>query len=96
MRVGYHSAVQKEVNRALRRYDEISLRLGDSFWEEVNRTIAAGAEKPLRFHPVLGDLRRANLKRFPYHVLYRVLSDGIRVIALRHHRQHPRTGLDRR
>ena len=96
MRVGYHSAVQKEVNRALRRYDEISRRLGDSFWEELNKTIATAADRPERFHPVLGDLRRANLKRFPYHVLYRVLPDRIRVVAVRHHKQHPRTGMGRR
>jgi hypothetical protein len=36
----------------------------------------------LRFRPYLRDLRRANLKRFPYHFLYRILSDRIRVIAV--------------
>jgi hypothetical protein len=29
MRVGYHSAGQKDVNRILRRYDKESSRLGD-------------------------------------------------------------------
>ena len=31
MRVGYHAAAQKDVNRILRRYDEESSRLGDEF-----------------------------------------------------------------
>ena len=35
MNVGYHPAVQKDVNRALGRYDQISARLGDEFWAEL-------------------------------------------------------------
>src|SRR5436189_2133743 len=66
MRVGYHSAVQKDVNCILRRYDKESSRLGDEFWDELNRYIKAAVANPLRFHPFISDLRRANLKRFPY------------------------------
>ena len=61
MRVGYHSAVQKDVNRILRRYDKESSRLGDEFWDELNRYIKAAVANPLRFHPFISDLRRANL-----------------------------------
>jgi plasmid stabilization system protein ParE len=96
MKVGYHSSVQNDVNRILRRYDKVSSRLGDEFWAELKRYIKAVADNPLRFHPSIGDLRRANLKRFPYHFLYRILSDRIRVIAVRHHKQHPQSGLRRR
>lgn len=96
MRVGCHAAVQKDVNRALRRCDKESSRLGDEFWDQLNRYIHAAATQPLRFHPFIRDLRRPNLKRFPYHFLYPVLSDRIRVIAVRHHRQNPRFGLQRR
>jgi plasmid stabilization system protein ParE len=96
MRVGYHASVQKDVNRILRRYDEVSSRLGDEFWAGLSRCIKAAAAHPLRFHPAVRDLRRANLKRFPYRVLYRVLSDRIRVTAVRHHQQDPRVSLQRR
>lgn len=75
MKVGYHPAVQKDVNRIPRRYDKVSSRLGDEFWEELRNHVTAAAENPLRFHPFIPDLRRANLKRFPYHFLYRILSD---------------------
>jgi plasmid stabilization system protein ParE len=96
MKVGYHPAVQQDVNRALRRYDKLSGRLGDEFWHELTARIEAAAANPLRFHPAVGDLRRANLKRFPYHFLYRILPDRIRVVAVRHHRQSPRFGRGRR
>lgn len=96
MKVGYHAAVQQDVNRVLCRYDAASSRLGDEFWNELQTTVQAAAANPLRFHPYVGDLRRANLNRFPYHVLYRVLPDRIRVTAVRHHRQNPRFALRRR
>ena len=64
MKVVYHAAVQQDVNRALRRYDKVSRRLGDEFWEELNTGIQSAADHPLRFHPHLRDLRRANLARF--------------------------------
>jgi toxin ParE1/3/4 len=95
MKVGYHPAVQKDVNRALRRYDQFSRRLGDEFWTELNKYIETAAANPSRFHAYLRDLRRANLKRFPYHFLYRIRSDRIRIIAVRHNKQRPTFGLQR-
>jgi hypothetical protein len=76
MRLGYHSAVQKDVNRILRRYDKVSGHLGDEFWSELQRYVKTAAANPSRFHPFIRDLCRANLKRFPYHFLYRILSDS--------------------
>ena len=95
MRVVYHPAAQKDVNRALRHYDARSERLGDEFWKELRHYIAMAAANPLRFHAYATGLRRANLKRFPFHVLYRVFPDRIRVIAVRHHKQSPKLGLTR-
>ena len=96
MNVGYHPAVQKDVNRILRRYDLASSRLGDEFWHELMKHIEVAAKNPFRFHPSVGELRRANLKRFPFHFLYRILPGRIRIIAVRHHRQHPRFALQRK
>ena len=92
MKVGYHPDVQKDVNRVLRRYDEVSNRLADEFWDELMWFIQMATENPSRFHPAVRDLRRANLKRFPYHFLFRVLPDRIRVTVVRHHKQGPRFG----
>jgi len=36
---GYHPAVQKDVNRVLRRYDKLSANLGDEFWAELQTCI---------------------------------------------------------
>lgn len=96
MKVVYHPAVQKDVSAILRYYDTISPRLGDEFWTELMESIESAAANPKRWRPVDKELRRVNLKRFPYHFLFRMLPDKIRVTAVRHHKQHPSRGIKRR
>ena len=80
---------------ALQRYDAVSQRLGEDFNAELRRMIAVAAAKPGRFHLLKPGFHRANLKRFPYHFIYRELPDGIRVTLVRHHKRHPGFGLER-
>lgn len=95
MRVEYHPAVEQDVGEALRRYDPVSQRLAEEFRAELRRVVAIAAAKPKRFHLIKPDFHRANLKRFPYHFIYRELADGIRVTLVRHHRRHPSFGMER-
>jgi len=95
VRIDYHPAVQQDVADALRRYDAVSQKLGEEFKAELRRLIAAAAEQPGRFHFAKPGFRRANLKRFPYHFIYRELSNGIRVTLVRHHRRNPEFGMKR-
>jgi toxin ParE1/3/4 len=96
MKVVYHPAVQGDVSRILRYYDSISGRLGDEFWDELNSFIQQAASNPQRFHFEARDRRRVNLRRFPYHFLFREVPDGIRITVIRHHKQRPGHGLKRR
>jgi len=93
--VQYHPAVEQDVADALRRYDEVSPILGDEFKKELRHFIRLAAANSGRFHPVSSKFRRANLKRFPYHFLYREIPDGIRITLVRHHKRHPDYGLYR-
>jgi len=95
MNVAYHPAVRRDVRNILRHYDGISTRLGDAFWDELLALIEQARAKPERFHPVHHGLRRANMKGFPYHFLYRVRPGGIRVIVVRHHERHSSYGAKR-
>ncbi len=96
MRVEFHPAVAQDVDDALRRYDAVSQRLGDEFKAELRRFIAVAAAKPGRFHLLKPGFHRANLKRFPYHFIYRELADGIRITLVRHHRRNPAFGMERK
>jgi plasmid stabilization system protein ParE len=95
MDVAYHPLVRTEVEEILAYYRRISPRLADEFRDELQATIDTAARSPLRFHPVGQGFRRANLARFPYHVLYEVHPDRLRVMLVRHNRRHPRYGLPR-
>lgn len=95
MSVEYHPAVEQDVAEALWRYDAVSQRLGEEFKAELRRVIAVAGAKPGRFHPIKPGFHRANLKRFPYHFIYRELAVGIRVTLVRHHRRDPNFGMER-
>jgi plasmid stabilization system protein ParE len=94
-RIYYHRLVAGDVRSALRYYREISPALGAAFREELQREIATAARKPLQYH-LVEEFRRLNLRRFPYHVLFQPMADGIRVMLVRHNRRHPSFGLPRR
>lgn len=96
MNVVYHPAVQREVTGILRHYDRVSGVLGDAFWDELMAAVESILKHPDRYRMVVGPLRRKNLARFPYHVLYRVMPDRIRITVVRHHRRDPSFGMDRR
>lgn len=67
-----------------------------NFWKELNFFINRARANPQRFHFEARNRRRVNLKRFPYHFLFREIAGGIRITVVRHHKQHPERGLDRR
>jgi len=96
MNVVYHPNVQQDVSRILRHYDEINPLLGDEFWTELILLIEKAAAHPTHFHFESPSRRRANLKRFPYHFLFREIGSDIRIIAVRGHKQHPRHASERR
>ena len=96
MKVVYHPAVQRDVSRILRHYDGINDRLGDEFWAELTSFINQAAANPQRFHFEARDRRRVNLRRFPYHFLFREIPGGLRITVVRHYKRHPDRGLERR
>ena len=96
MEVKYHPLVRQDVLEAARMYHDISPRLAEEFDADLKATIAKAAANPMRFHMADRGFRRANLKRFPYHFLYDIQPDFIRVMIVRHHKRHPELGLDRR
>lgn len=97
MNLIYHRNVQRDVSAVLAYYDEVGgPGLGDAFFEEFMAYVALALESPTRFHPIEGDLRRANLPRFPYHFLYRIHGDTLRILVVRHHHRDPAYGLRRK
>lgn len=70
--------------------------LGDAFRIEVAHASTRIGESPLHFPVVLRDLRRARILRFPYALYFRVMPDGIYVMACFHARRDARAMTRRR
>lgn len=69
--------------------------LADDFYQELRRLMQVAAARPESFSIRQNGLRRANLQRFPYHFLYRIADDTVRVLVVRHNRRHPSAGTHR-
>lgn len=91
-KIRYHKLVRGAVEEALAYYGCISPNLANAFREELASSVAAAAAQPLRFHPV-SEFRRINLKRFPYHVLFKCDAQVIRIMVVKHNKRHPNFGV---
>lgn len=96
MKLKLHSAIRREVRTVVQWYDRKSDRAGDEFIHEVNAALERISEAPTRFHLASGDVRRCNLERFPYHILFEIHLMHVHVLTVKHHRRHPDYGLKRR
>ena len=52
-------------------------------------------ENPKRHHFYAAELRRADLKPFPYHFLYRITATSVRIFVIRHNHRDPNFGTSR-
>lgn len=95
MEVTYHPLTRQDLIRILRYYRGVSERLPEEFRTELRSTIDRIASNPLRYTIVGDGVRRANLHRFPFNVLYEIQNDTVRVLVIRHHKRDPQFGLDR-
>lgn len=95
----FHRLVQKDMT-GIRRYyiEEAGEDLADRFYDRFMATIEKALSNPRHYHFLEKgrDIRRAPVKGFPYHFLYRETTFGIRVLVLRHDKRHWSFGLRRK
>jgi len=68
------------------------MRAAERFVEEVEAAVAATCGTPERWSRFDGEARRMLLRRYPYVVIYCVLTDRIQVLAVAHVGADPATG----
>jgi len=93
--VKLHQRVQFDLDEILKKYQKISPPLADDFFAEFQVALHNVARNPKLFHFDHSGLRRGNLERFPYHFLYDIRGDLIRVWVLRYNRRDPDLGTRR-
>lgn len=93
-RVRFEDEAEAEYRAAGRWYEERRTGLGLEFLDAVDATIdqivgLPHAGGPVRRLPSDLPVRRAPVKRFPYHVVYLEAETTIRILAVAHDRRRP-------
>lgn len=95
MQIIRHPELAEDVHNVTMHYAEVSERILAAFWNELDSIITSIEKHPESHHFDSCGLRRANFRKFPYHLLYEVENHRIFLLVLRHNRRHPNYGLDR-
>jgi hypothetical protein len=88
--VRYHQAAEEEL---LNEIGYLELRvpgLGRRFYAEVRRAESLLSEFPESGPEVLPAIRRHNLRKFPFSLIYSIEQDGLLILAVAHHSHRPR------
>ena len=97
MRLALHPKVYSDIDAIMTYYEEVAAtELANEFYAELRHFMLEAATRPQSFAVRQRDIRRVNLRRFPFHFLFRLVDDTVRVLVVRHHRRHPSLGTRRR
>jgi len=97
MRLVLHPKVYSDITQVMEYYEQVaSADLADEFYAEFHKLMREAAKRPESYPIRERDIRRANVRRFPYHFLFRVTGDAVRILVVRHHRREPSLGTERR
>ena len=97
MRVVLHPKVYSDIDQIMAYYEQIATPdLANDFYAELRQFMKAAAARSNSFAICKRDVRRVNLDRFPYHFLFRVVDDEVRILVVRHHSRRPSLGIRRR
>ncbi|MES2657844.1 MAG: type II toxin-antitoxin system RelE/ParE family toxin [Verrucomicrobiota bacterium] len=95
--ISFNRNVSRDLKDILSFYEEEGgAALADKFFELLMARIEQIRENPEQFPFSDLGIRRANLEQFPYHLLYRVNPERVRIFVLRHDSRKPSYGMRRR
>jgi plasmid stabilization system protein ParE len=90
-----HPDALLEAEDAATWYAARSGRAGSAFAAELDHALALVVDAPERWPQYLAGTRRVLLRRFPFHVVYRVEPAMVLVVAVAHGRRRPGYWRDR-
>lgn len=85
----FHPDADTEVTEAAEYYERRSAGLGSEMLDEVERALNQIATNPEACQLIGRRVRRKPLWRFPYHLIYAVYPDRIRIAAFAHQKRRP-------
>ena len=86
----FRPEVREELDDAYSWYEAQQSGVGDDFLICVDETMTRILQMPESYPVIYRDVRRAVVRRFPYAVYYRIVSEGTLVIAIFHGSRDPK------
>jgi len=101
MKLRIHPEAAADWRDATHWYESQRAGLGTEFFAEIDASFAMIADNPRLFRRLEtwtgdGDIRRFLVPRFPYAVVFEIVSDEIQVLAVAHTRRRPHYWAKRR
>ena len=97
MRLEFHKQIASDILRIMDYYEGAAgPELADEFYAELQLFFAKAVDSPESYSVRERDLRRVNLDRFPYHFLFRIVGDRVRILVVRHNKRRSSFGIRRR
>jgi plasmid stabilization system protein ParE len=97
MRLEFHPLARSDISRIMDYYKEAGgPEIADEFYSELWLFLRKAVSSPEVYAIRERDIRRVNLEKFPFHFLFRIVNDRVRILVVRHHRRRPSLGLQRR
>jgi ParE toxin of type II toxin-antitoxin system, parDE len=90
-----HSRALAELHDAAEYYEDRRANLGEVFLSEVDKSVGQIQAWPNAWPAVSPRARRIRTHRFPYGIVYQVLSDEIFILAVMHLHRRPDYWRDR-
>ena len=84
-----HPEAEAEINEAATFLDFESTGLGRVFLDDVEHAIEVLLSYPEIAPIIKGRVRRKLLQKFPYSIIYSVVGNQIRILAVSHQRRRP-------
>ncbi|HEV8605802.1 MAG TPA: type II toxin-antitoxin system RelE/ParE family toxin [Tepidisphaeraceae bacterium] len=91
----FAKAAEVELAEVIAYYNAEKPGLGDEFADAVDKAIQEVVEHPHRWTIILDDKRRYRLERFPYGLVYKIVSAKIFFLAVMHLHRDPNYWKDR-
>jgi hypothetical protein len=80
---------RRELRETVRYYNTQLPPLGEEFRDEAWETVRRIKELPEAWHPLGGSIRRCQMRRFPYGIIYEPSEIEIVIIAIAHLHRKP-------
>ncbi len=88
-KVRFFAAARAELHAETKYYAAIDPELATQFVAAIERILSMALAFPLSGTPAPDDSRKLVVKRFPYNVVYRIVNDGVMIVAIAHHAREP-------